>query len=296
MTAPIWPAHFVWREDYVMAPTDRFKSRCIDQYEVGQAYRLAHEEEASSQSRSHYFAVLRDIWMNLPDDLAKRFPDTEALRAWCLIREGYADQDIIDCKTSDEAIRTIALLGRLHPHSVFVRNDTTVQWLRAKSQSSRSMGGKVFQASKDAVLSRAASMIGVYDLAELAKPPKGRPEPPIEVEEADALEREPQKATRLFVLGPAPRPASERSPPQNGGNRPSSHVAPSRDWKAFPPRTPADYRTYLSDWVMALRDEGTILARWENEAPLRDTCGLSSADTDACRAMMERRILSRPSV
>ena len=137
----------------------------------------------SDESRGHYFATLHDIWRNLPKDIAARFPDSEALRHWCLVREGYADEDTIACRDEAEAIRTVVLLGKFHPHSVFARKGDVLQWFRAKSQSQKTMGAKVFNESKQSVLSRAAAMIGVYDLTELAKPPKRLddvppPEPP----------------------------------------------------------------------------------------------------------------------
>ena len=285
MTSAIWPAYFRW-DGEAMWPTDRFKARCSDQYTVGETYRLAHEEEASTESRGHYFATLKTMFDTLPDHLASRFPDMDSLRYWSLIRSGYATENMIPCKTEADAIRTIGWLTKQHPHAVFVRHGDTVQIFQARSQSTKSMGKELFQKSKTDVLELVASMIGV-NLEEMAKPPAGRPEPPPEVLEAAALEQSPRRPVeRSEPKTPTPvppTPARESSPPQNVGKRPPDPRAPR-------PKTYPSYRTYLTEWLAWLDDPAAIGLRFNGEGALWAACGMGADEIEACRVMVEQRI------
>ena len=197
-------------------------------------------EDRSEETHSHYFAILHEIWQSLPDDLAARFPDTEALRGWCLCREGYCDASSIVCDTEVDCQRVAALCAKLHKHSITVVNGKTLQVFIPRSQSYKAMGAKLFASSKTAVLSRAAAMIGIYDLAELAKPPKRMKETP---------------SIQSYV-------SRETSSSQN--LRPLFR----------PPDTAEEYMTHLKAWLPTLGEEGPILHRSNNELALRSRLGI----------------------
>jgi hypothetical protein len=156
----ILPVTFIWTDDGVMKPIDRFAPRCVKQFTVGEHYRMVVDEERSAVSHSHYFASVTEAWKNLPEEYASRFPTSDKLRKWCLIKAGYATEQSMVCKSSTDVAKFAALLGRMSEDSIVVQNGNVIKVYTAESQSSRSMNKERFQQSKTAVLDLLASMIG----------------------------------------------------------------------------------------------------------------------------------------
>ena len=46
---------------------------------------------SADQMRKRFFAMLRDVWANLKDDMRRRFPSSETLRKHALIAVGHCD-------------------------------------------------------------------------------------------------------------------------------------------------------------------------------------------------------------
>ena len=129
-------------------------------YVIGEAYRLEHREERSSATHAHYFAVIAEAHANLPDDLAERFATPEHLRKFALIRCGYRDERTITCSSKAEAQRLAGFIKPMDEFAVVVPIGAAVTVYTAKSQSMRAMGKQEFAASKEAVLTYLAQMIG----------------------------------------------------------------------------------------------------------------------------------------
>jgi hypothetical protein len=155
----LWPCEFSWIGD-VMVPIDRHMARAKHQYVDGQVYRLVHEEERSAASHSHYFACIHEAWVNLPHGIADRFLNVDHLRAWCLIKCGYADHQSFVLQSEEHAVALAGLVGIKEPYAVILVDGCVVRIYTAQSQSRRSMGAKEFQASKQSVLDLLASMTG----------------------------------------------------------------------------------------------------------------------------------------
>lgn len=154
----IRPLKFRW-DGAAMKPT--VPNVAADMYEAGRTYWLEPWEPASSASRNHYFASIKEAWDNMPETMSDRFPTPEHLRKYCLIRAGYRDERTITAGSKAEAQRVAAFIRPMDDFAVVaVREATVVVWT-AKSQSARAMGRKVFQESKDAVLGTMSEMIGV---------------------------------------------------------------------------------------------------------------------------------------
>lgn len=130
-------------------------------FEAGETYPLVVQEERSHVSHAHYFASLNEAWQNLPEDQAERFPTSEHLRKWCLIKAGFSDLNSIVCSSAAEAQRVAALVKPIDAYAVVIVRGATVQLYTAQSQSMRAMGKEAFQKSKQAVLDIVAPMIGV---------------------------------------------------------------------------------------------------------------------------------------
>ena len=154
------PVVCIW-DGEAMVPQKRFAHVCDKAFVVGQEYPLIVHENTSAASRNHFFACLAECWRNLPDDVAERFPTSEHLRKFALIKSGYADERSIVCASKAEAQRVAAFVRPMDEYAVIVVSESVVKVFTAQSQSSRAMGKAAFQASKDAVLSYAASLIGV---------------------------------------------------------------------------------------------------------------------------------------
>ena len=160
MTEKIRPIPFIWTGE-VMAPHPRFKGLCDRQFALNEQYVLVINEEASTASRGHYFASLRDAWLNLKEEEAKRFPTQDHLRRWCLIKAGFCDERSIVCDTPSDARRLAMMARSLDGYAVITQKENVVVVYTAKSQSAAAMSKEEFQTSKDAVLDIVSSMIGV---------------------------------------------------------------------------------------------------------------------------------------
>lgn len=156
MTAPI---PFRWEGDN-FAPMPGFAKLCDREFVVGQVYRMVEEQERSARSHAHYFACVSEAWDNLPERLAPDFPTADHLRRYALIRAGYADSRTLVASSKAEAVRLAAFVKPMDTYAVVVVTDATVTVWTAKSQSMKAMGKATFQASKDAVLTILADLIG----------------------------------------------------------------------------------------------------------------------------------------
>lgn len=155
------PFPFVWTGE-AMVPPPGFAKRADQTFVIGERYVLAEVLERSAASHRHFFALVREAWMNLPEADALRFPNETALRKHCLIKAGFCDIQTTVCQFRTEARRLAAVLARSpDDYTIVTVNGKVVTEYRAKSQDSRSMDKATFQDSKDKVLAILADMIGV---------------------------------------------------------------------------------------------------------------------------------------
>lgn len=156
------PLPFRW-DGETMVPLPRFAARCDQEYVVGEVYRMAPVEERSMRSHGHYFARVKEYHDSLPDHLAERFPTPEHLRKWALVQAGYANRAEIVCRSHAEAARTIATIKALDEYAVAIARDNILVVLTAQSQSTKAMGAKMFQESKDKVFGVLDDLLGLKE-------------------------------------------------------------------------------------------------------------------------------------
>ena len=156
MTAPLL---YRWTGE-AMEPLPRFRARCDEAFTVGETYRLTAEEERSLRSHRHYFALVHDYWLNIPEKMGDRWPSEEHFRKWCLIQAGYADERSIVCANKTEAQRVAAFMRPMDSYAIVTVHEAVVRVFTAQSQSMKAMGAKVFQQSKDKVLEIMAGIVG----------------------------------------------------------------------------------------------------------------------------------------
>lgn len=153
------PVVFQWTGD-TMAPLGRFHNLVNDQYVIGEQYRLAEVDDRSMKSHNHYFACVKEAWLNLPEIIALQHPTPEHLRKFVLIQCGYADERSIVCASKAEARRLAAFIKPMDEYAVVIFRECVVKVFTAQSQSVKAMGNKVFQKSKTEVLDYLDSIVG----------------------------------------------------------------------------------------------------------------------------------------
>lgn len=159
------PITFEWTGE-AMKPLPRFVRQC-QAFAVGQTYPMVVQEERSSHSHRHFFACVRDAWLNLPEDIAVDFPSAEHLRKWALVKSGHSYERSVVCASEQEARRIASFVGPLDEYAIVSVRENIVQVFTAKSQSTKAMSKQEFYESKNAVLDVLANLIGV-DPAQLS--------------------------------------------------------------------------------------------------------------------------------
>jgi hypothetical protein len=140
-----------------MLPLD---SRAAEKaFEIGRVYRLEPWMDRSPASAAHYFAAINDAFDKLPPHVAERFRSPDHLRKYALCKTGHCDQRSMECRSHAEALRVAAFLRPIDEYAVVNVSASTVVMLTARSQSSRAMDRKTFEASKTAVLDYIASLV-----------------------------------------------------------------------------------------------------------------------------------------
>lgn len=153
------PVLFTWDGESMVAQR-RFQTVCDKQFVVGEVYPMIVQEPRSQASHNHYFASIETAWLNLPEDIAANFPNSEHLRKYALIKSGFADERSIVCASKAEAQRVAAFIKPMDHYAIVMVSEATIKVYTAQSQSNKAMGKKVFQGSKDAVLDVIARLVG----------------------------------------------------------------------------------------------------------------------------------------
>ena len=135
-----------------------YPKRCADIPVGVAAWKMV--EHRSSESHRHYFACIADAWGNLPEAMADEHPSPEHLRHFALIKAGYCTETKIVCATNGDALHLATYASKADTFALVNVMGRVVTIWRAESQSIPAMGGKKFQASKEAVLNVISAMIG----------------------------------------------------------------------------------------------------------------------------------------
>jgi len=120
----------------------------------------------SAATHKHQWAELRDAWSHLPEAVQPMpwAQTPETMRKHALIVTGYCNTSAIDCGSASAAQRVAPVLmaeaTRGHGYAIVSIRGPVVTLATPESQSMRAMGGKRFQASKEAVLNWVAQQIG----------------------------------------------------------------------------------------------------------------------------------------
>lgn len=160
MSAPP-PIPMAYEGDGVFRALPRFKGLAAEHFGQGEIVTFVAHEDRSLKSHRHFFAAVTEAWQNLPESLGDRFPTTDALRKFALIRTGWRDERSIACSSKAEARRLAAFIRPMDDYALVVVSEALVTVYTAKSQSMKAMGREAFQKSKDDVLAFLAEQIGI---------------------------------------------------------------------------------------------------------------------------------------
>ena len=155
------PLHFRWSGE-AMQPIGHTAREANTLFVVGERYQMEVIEEHSEAHRRWYFARVRELWNNLPDDLSDRWPSPTHLRKFALIECGFSTERVMVCATKAEARRWAAFIQPMSGFGIVTVKNCVVRIFEPKSQ--RARGGmlkKEFEASADAVLRYCEDLIGV---------------------------------------------------------------------------------------------------------------------------------------
>ncbi len=131
----------------------------------GEIVAFSEAKDRSSPSHRHYFACLREAWVNLPEGYAERFATEEHLRKWALIHTGFCHARSIVCRTRAEARSIAAIIRSNDAYALVSIEGRTIWHLTAMSQSLEAMDHETFQASKRAVLELLSDILGIEPAA-----------------------------------------------------------------------------------------------------------------------------------
>ena len=154
-----------WDGD-ALKPTARFRDAANRFFVVGLVYTVDADEPHSDAGRRAFFAELRSLWNNLPENLDSDYPTPEHLRKRALIKCGYYTSNSVVLKTDDEARVVAGIMKPLDEFSVVVVRGNVVTVYRAKSTKQRNVDGHGMtkeewdQAKKD-VLAMLHALVGV---------------------------------------------------------------------------------------------------------------------------------------
>lgn len=143
-------------------PVSPYMARVADrQFARGEVLHLIDQGERSSRSHQHFFASVHEAWANLPPLMAERFPSSDHLRRYALIKAGFCNSHSLPCGSPAAARRAASFVRPLDEFSLVTVEGSVLHVFTAKSQSYKAMGKADFQRSKDEVLRVIAEMIGV---------------------------------------------------------------------------------------------------------------------------------------
>ncbi len=158
---------YTW-DGEVMRPLPRFAAMAKQRFAAHELYRMEVVEERSVATHNHYFAVIHEAWLNLPENCAGRFANEDHLRKWCLITAGFRTEQSIVASSTEEAARIAAFVKPTvaDNYAIVTVHECVVTIYTAMSQARKAMKKADFQASKEAVFEVLARILGT-DTAEL---------------------------------------------------------------------------------------------------------------------------------
>ena len=118
--------------------------------------------------RRRFFAIVRDVWANLPDHLRAQYPHSEILRKTALCRTGWCDVQTVTAGNKTAALEVAAMAKRLDRYAIVDVQGTVVMVFTARSMRKRVCPKKTFIDVSEKVLDWLSELVGA-DVAEAGR-------------------------------------------------------------------------------------------------------------------------------
>lgn len=169
------PITWIWNDaDECLRPFGVWmRQRAKDQYGDGEILRLQEPVDRTQRAEGFFFSNLADMWSSLPEKYADEWwaESPESLRAFALMRTGFANIEDFPCSSAGEAKRWAARLEPMAEYCIVEVRGNVVRRYTPKSQSRKAMPGKsTFAESSSKVLGFIADLIGLDKDAEQRHP------------------------------------------------------------------------------------------------------------------------------
>jgi hypothetical protein len=125
------------------------------------------EKQRSAASHGHQFAIINDLWHNLPHSHAGApyAANAEHFRKHGLIQAGYCDVDTVVFESQEAAIAAAPFIAKIarkgYGYALTIVSGNLVVCRTPHSQSYKAMGKDLFHESKQAVIEWGESLLGV---------------------------------------------------------------------------------------------------------------------------------------
>lgn len=126
----------------------------------GTVFEPEDENDHSDPMRRRFFAIVRDVWANLPDDLRERFPSVEVLRKTALCRAGWAECMVATCGTKAATTEMVRVAKSLDRYAIVDVAGTVVTIFTARSLKKRHCPKKTFLQVSEKTLDWLSQLIG----------------------------------------------------------------------------------------------------------------------------------------
>jgi hypothetical protein len=143
-----------------MIPANRYwAGRAAKQFVAGQRYYMAEDLEASSKSKRFFFAAIRQLWQNLPDDLHREYPTVEHLRKKLMLRLGFFKQRSFPCASRQEALQLRTWLREKDEYAILIVDGAVL--IETTAESITAMTKARFKEMSDAMIGWLCDRTGI---------------------------------------------------------------------------------------------------------------------------------------
>lgn len=129
---------------------------------------LDDPKDQSDPLRRRFFALVREVWQNLPDQHRGLYPSSEVLRKTALCRIGWAECKVITCGSGKNAAEVAVLAKHLDRYAIVDVAGTVVTVFTARSMNKRHCPKKTFLEVSEKALDWLSALIGT-DAAALGR-------------------------------------------------------------------------------------------------------------------------------
>lgn len=122
---------------------------------------ISSDYMSADPSRRFFFAALRDVHNNLPDQLRERWPNAEIMRKHALCAVGYCDAMTVVCGSKAAAPQIANTFRALNHYCIASVKGDVVTVFTARSMARRALQKKEFREVADKVFSYLYEQTGI---------------------------------------------------------------------------------------------------------------------------------------